>query len=349
MIGSLLSALGVAILCGSCFCHVSKEKKPLNLGADYYINNDYGSLSSATFMNTYLNGAMWFNSFMIRGLDLQDGVQFRNLSYYSLSGVDSNSTHNSYIYEDYMDDDYDLYHAMQLMRSDDLVLLVVEHYYYDYNNSVWHASFTPYWRVMQMAGENLYYNLNASVMFNTDNIMYEDGSNGVEFTIEMNNGYQYDVENFETYVTADIITSGGSPYDSTINNKYVYFGGNFSFTLLDLTHDLDGNDLYFGSCFYSQYKVDAEFDYSVPYNNGYRDGFNDGSAEGWQNGYIQGLNTGSQASMGVQKLFGVVADTPIRFLKNMFNFELFGMNVAVVILSCLTAVVIFGLVKKIWK
>lgn len=90
-------------------------------------------------------------------------------------------------------------------------------------------------------------------------------------------------------------------------------------------------------------------DYTTGYNNGYSAGYDSGLSTGYANGYASGIQTATSQNASWMGLMSSVADTPIRFLKQMFSFELFGMNVAAVILSCLTAIIIFGIVKKVWK
>lgn len=90
-------------------------------------------------------------------------------------------------------------------------------------------------------------------------------------------------------------------------------------------------------------------DYNTGYANGYSAGYSSGLGDGFANGYSSGLQTASSQNASFLGLMSSIADTPIRFLRDMFSFELFGMNVAIVILSCLTAIIIFGIVKKVWK
>lgn len=101
--------------------------------------------------------------------------------------------------------------------------------------------------------------------------------------------------------------------------------------------------------FFCRFLGNLQEGYTNGFQDGYSTGFREGESKGYLNGYVEGLSVGSGGNTAVKNLFGVIADTPIRFLKDMFNFELFGMNVAVVILSCLTAIVMFTLIKKIWK
>lgn len=73
-------------------------------------------------------------------------------------------------------------------------------------------------------------------------------------------------------------------------------------------------------------------------------------ATGYQDGYANGLNDGKIASSGsFHGLFSAIADTPLRFLYGIFNFDLFGISMLVIVLSLLTGLIVFGIVKKFWK
>lgn len=88
----------------------------------------------------------------------------------------------------------------------------------------------------------------------------------------------------------------------------------------------------------------------VKYENltsSYATGFNDGYTLGYKDGYSIGLSTAQQGTF--HGLFNSIADTPLRFLYGLFNFDLFGTSMLVIILSLLTGIVVFGLVKKFWK
>lgn len=83
------------------------------------------------------------------------------------------------------------------------------------------------------------------------------------------------------------------------------------------------------------------------YNIGYTEGYNDGNSSGYSHGYHDGLEVSSNTSFGA--LMNSIADTPLRFLYGLFNFDLFGMNVLVIIMSLLTGLVVVGVIRKIWK
>lgn len=85
----------------------------------------------------------------------------------------------------------------------------------------------------------------------------------------------------------------------------------------------------------------------VNFTNGYNNGYATGSAEGYAKGYAEGLGVSHNSSfMG---LFSSIADTPLRFIYGLFNFDLFGTSVLVIVLTLLTGIIVFGIVKKFWK
>lgn len=88
--------------------------------------------------------------------------------------------------------------------------------------------------------------------------------------------------------------------------------------------------------------------YSQAYNVGYNAGFQDGAKDGYAKGYADCLalvqNNGDFSS-----LFNSVADTPLRFLYGLFSFDLFGTSILVIILTLLTGIAVFGIIKKVWK
>lgn len=88
---------------------------------------------------------------------------------------------------------------------------------------------------------------------------------------------------------------------------------------------------------YCNFKSSVNMD--VAYQNGYTSGYADG--------YNEGINIGSNGDF--HHLFNSIADTPLRFLYGLFNFDLFGMSMLVIVLTLLTGIIVFGIVKKFWK
>ena len=60
-----------------------------------------------------------------------------------------------------------------------------------------------------------------------------------------------------------------------------------------------------------------------------------------------GITLGNQATF--TGLFGAIADTPIIMLRSLFNFDLFGMNMFIIIMSLITGIIVIYVVKKVVK
>lgn len=113
----------------------------------------------------------------------------------------------------------------------------------------------------------------------------------------------------------------------------------------------------------SLYESDSE-NYAIGYSNGktdgyntgktdgeeigYENGFEDGEEIGYQNGYNAGI-TATTSDYGFMNLFGAIADTPLMMIRRMFNFDIFGTSMIVVVLSLLTLLILFKVVKKVIK
>lgn len=85
----------------------------------------------------------------------------------------------------------------------------------------------------------------------------------------------------------------------------------------------------------------------VSYDDNFANAFNQGYQSGYKNGYGDGINV-SQTGV-FNNLFNSIADTPLRFIYGLFNFDLFGISCLVIILSLVSAIIVFGIVKKFWK
>lgn len=158
-------------------------------------------------------------------------------------------------------------------------------------------------------------------------------------------------------------------YSPTYNNgsktltNYVLIQDNVSFSI---SSNASGNGSVYYSLFYSYVFVKPhdstigatwQFNlhllnvdggnYQSGYDAGYTNGKTDGLGEGYANGYQDGLNLSQNGNF--HSLFNSIADTPLRFLYGLFNFDLFGISMLVIIMSLLTGIVVFGLVKKFWK
>ena len=87
--------------------------------------------------------------------------------------------------------------------------------------------------------------------------------------------------------------------------------------------------------------------YSAGFQTGFQQGYSNGSKDGYGQGYADGLAMSEQGSF--HNLFNSIADTPLRFLYGLFNFDLFGTSMLVIVLTLLTAIVFFAVFKKFWR
>ena len=91
----------------------------------------------------------------------------------------------------------------------------------------------------------------------------------------------------------------------------------------------------------------SDYWYNLGKETGYNTGYQTGYSTGYQTGYSEGLSLADNSSF--MSLFNGIADTPLRFIYGLFNFDLFGVNVLIVILSLLTFIFVFHIIKKVWK
>lgn len=110
-------------------------------------------------------------------------------------------------------------------------------------------------------------------------------------------------------------------------------------------------------------------DYATGYGNGYDDGYSNGQSVGYDNGYDVGLDVGyddgysvghdvgfsegynnalSTHDFSFTNLFYAIGDTPILYLRRLFGFELFGMNVMSIFMSLFTFIIVIHIIKKVF-
>lgn len=105
----------------------------------------------------------------------------------------------------------------------------------------------------------------------------------------------------------------------------------------------------------SQYNIGYNDGYSSGYSSGYDSGtgagYNTGYAEGNKQGYSTGYNDGYEIGFGqtnyLRTTVFAIADTPIRVFKQIFDFNILGINIAGIVLSIMSLFVIIWLVKKV--
>lgn len=174
--------------------------------------------------------------------------------------------------------------------------------------------------------------------------------------------FNYATFNFNVFTNS---VANGSSY-TNINgaeNSLNWFGftrSSINTTAVSSTSDVDGFMFYdYGINFViDAYDYNFKFNflgsysnssqYTNAFNDGYSSGYNQGTHDGYAEGYGEALSAVSYNG-NFNALFNSVADTPLRFLYGLFSFDLFGTSCLMIILSLLTAIFMFGLIKKIWK
>lgn len=338
MIGNLFLALGLACLSASAvstdnFQHVDNSLNQANYVTVFNRQNGYVNFATydgtSVYQNAYneyvltLNGSTQQNYVYCFGVD-KDGVLFKTSYQSEIS--------------------YSLQSVIQYFQNNGIVQGgVISGYTYNFGGSdIFYYAFMPYSRLKMYDfdnGENVVQFFSDSLSFNFQYL----GQGATRMPVLVNCA----IPSINQFAFNELSTS------ITTNTKY-YINSDYSISDLD---DIGyvGLDKTILLPYTGQFRLHlrsfhwVETTYSQGYADGYNNGYSTGLTEGYSNGYAEGLRVGSGANADVKNLFGVLADTPIRFLKDMFNFELFGMNVAVVILSCLTAICMFALIKKIWK
>lgn len=103
------------------------------------------------------------------------------------------------------------------------------------------------------------------------------------------------------------------------------------------------------SAYQDGYNAGININQTASYNTGYDTGYNAGFSEGQQasadNGYLNGYNDGVTSSNGAMRFIYAFFSAPFVFISNLFNFELFGINFYTIILTILSIVLIYFVLK----
>lgn len=181
---------------------------------------------------------------------------------------------------------------------------------------------------------------NMPVFADYDNVNY--------FYLE--NGSFYSTKETYNFSTDDEFPYNNDYLNGTIND--IYYKRTLSFD----EYAINGGTYYFGDfargnddenykCFIDRTPLISN-DYSRGYNEGYQVGYRDGNNVGYENGYRNGVNDTYATDNSFFHLFGAIADTPILMLRSLFDFDLFGVNVLVAVLSLLTAIITAWVIRK---
>ena len=105
--------------------------------------------------------------------------------------------------------------------------------------------------------------------------------------------------------------------------------------------------------------IDSNY-YNDGYNDGVQDGFDDGFDEGWDEGWDEGYSIGHQegyrdgtredfTTNGFKTLIGSIFNYPINFIRGVFNFEFFGINIASFIMFILSIGIVIFVIRRFKK
>lgn len=284
------------------------------------------------------------------------GVQFQQFTGYA------NVIHNSLRFEGSPDDTYLYLFNGNGLTSLHLVTDLIPYNeicaYFESNNAfagllVYYSddgvdiTITPYWRAYIIEDR-----LNASFWgfvqedtLNTGEVYLTSYS--IRERANMDDQFSFDCRSYSYSGTLlPYILGGQISVDIEIFNPSTNFDFfNFYFLVGARTDD--------DSSYYRQgYNAGYSDGQSAGYNTGYTEGQSAGYTEGYrvgsQDGYREGYYAGiSLSGNDFHSLFNAIADTPILMIRSLFNFDLFGMNVFVAIMTMLTGIVVIYVVKKV--
>lgn len=188
------------------------------------------------------------------------------------------------------------------------------------------------------------FKLNGSTNYQYTVYAYQTYTDNIHFCYSYNNNDRTDNVNLKLSVSVTIGYSVTTYYN--FNRYYDYVNQIYTNESIDnnLTwvqsiwpspDFVQADQLWFKIAFALTPITDSEMD---DYTTGYEDGYS--------TGYTDGSNASSYSFMN---LFSAIADTPIFFLRSLFNFDLFGISMISVVLTLVTGLLILGIVKHFWK
>lgn len=192
---------------------------------------------------------------------------------------------------------------------------------------------------------------NESITWNNEEYLID----GFEFTGYL--GFTYDDNSFALVdlgtfqVNGEDLTKyeyygvGASSFIGAHVNDYLYYD-EYSISLSIRESIVPSNVI--GVRFIIEGQWCCNYRTSYAYGQGYTSGYAQGNKDGYSKGYSDARDFYQQSS-DFQDLFSAVADTPLRFLYGLFSFDLFGTSVLVIVLTLLTGIAVFGIIKKVWK
>lgn len=152
----------------------------------------------------------------------------------------------------------------------------------------------------------------------------------------------------------DFIISLRNSRQLTIYDLQLYYGQNDYYTPYPSSRTYSVERLHSRS--YEQgYEVGNSEGYNYGYEEGYHSGYNSGMGDGYADGYAEAKESLrdeiEQEVLEDKETFldGIFAifDAPLRITRDIFNFELFGINISDLVMFILTAIIVVIVVKKL--
>ena len=345
MIGNLLTSLFLAFCVGIGTYQADRTSRNLSALDDVNVYRSVSRVSDQLFVDVFQPKNSWADDLQLINTPSQPFTGTSIDFYYCDfdGGVDGTGSYNilttneTYVNPfNYIDD---VYVYLKTLSTDfDFGYLHI-HSVARRQNTTAHIYYViPFLNVQSIMFLNNNYEINA-IEFSKFGDLYSDGYHPHNAYL-YNSNLQQCSTNF-TLDTAFILSFGSFIASSGLTTNNYYANANFAFSYQDENREAVNESI----CelrFLCNFNL-GDSSYQVGFQNGYTKGL----GEGYNNGYRDGLAVSSNATF--TGLMNSIADTPLRFLYGLFNFDLFGTSVLIVIMSLLTGIIVFGVVKKFWR
>lgn len=115
-------------------------------------------------------------------------------------------------------------------------------------------------------------------------------------------------------------------------------------TALNINQDITNNQ-YYENGYNDGYSNGYNEGYDIGESNGYDSGYDIGEIDGYSNGYNEGVNSNFEQN-AFKNLINELFSYPVNFVKTIFNFEIFGVNVSQVILFIVSIGIVAFVIKR---
>ena len=296
--------------------------------------------------------------------DYVSAVSTVNINVNQFKGV-ANVVQHQYGFDDFdITDDWGLYSyslngsSYSVIQQDEFPYDYLNDYYYQnqnvyatllvkYQNDKFYIY--PFWRFVEIDGR-----VNSTFCFDLIGwipSLQTDAIAESNYIFYGKNVRSFNSDDWYTFESPLGLTDFGAYYD------YVPIFGCGLGMVVSFNAPYNKNDISFLFCCGSRNSDTLTYQdgYNLGYETGYSNGFTNGETSGYQNGYNTGYNTGLSDGLNMAQtsnfnsLFNAIADTPVLFMRSLFGFELFGMNVFAIIMSLITGLIVIYVIKKVWK